>query len=150
MTSRWASAAALALMVGPSLAGQQVREIGAGVVMLGRDPVTVVAGPYVGLRTTSRTRVAATAGAGVSGSALAWRGELAVHFLLAPGNRTGAGLYGGGGLALGGSDGDVHGWVLLLVGLEGRPGVASGGFIEAGLGGGPRLAAGWRWRARRH
>ncbi len=149
MTWRWASAAALALLLGVPLGAQQVREVGLAAVLLASDPVVGVAGPYLGLRTSARTRLGLTGGAGVTDGAFAWRGELAAHFLLAPGNRTGPGLYGGGGVAVSGARGAVHGWVMLLLGLEARPGASSGWFVEAGLGGGPRVSAGWRWRHRR-
>jgi hypothetical protein len=35
---------------------------------------------------------------------------------------------------------------VLAAGIEGRPGAASGWFLEAGVGGGARLSAGYRWR----
>ena len=36
--------------------------------------------------------------------------------------------------------------LVLLVGIESRPGGQGGWFVEAGIGGGARLAAGYRWR----
>ena len=36
--------------------------------------------------------------------------------------------------------------VVLTLGLEARPAARDGWFVEAGVGGGARLAAGYRWR----
>ena len=50
-----------------------------------------------------------------------------------------------GGVAAVGGPVD-EGYLVLALGLEGRPGGPDGWFVEAGVGGGARLAAGWRWR----
>ncbi|HSB55661.1 MAG TPA: hypothetical protein VLD58_14975, partial [Gemmatimonadales bacterium] len=78
---------------------------------------------------------------------LAGRGELLAQFLLSPGRTRGAGLYGLGGVA-GQAGRRDRGFLVLGLGLEGAPGGASGWFAEAGVGGGARVAAGWRWRWR--
>jgi len=72
-------------------------------------------------------------------------GELLVHFLLNPTRRTGAGVYGAGGVAVVGGPVD-QGYVVVTLGVESRPGAPSGWFVEAGVGGGARLAMGYRWR----
>lgn len=151
MTWRWASPAALLLSLAglaPPLAAQQsqAREIGVQGTVLATDPAMVLGGVYGAVRTSPRTRLAVTASAGATGGAFAWRGELLAHFLLNPRSTRRAGMYGGGGVALAGSSGASKGYVVVLLGVEGRPGARSGWFIEAGLGGGFRGAAGWRWR----
>jgi hypothetical protein len=55
------------------------------------------------------------------------------------------GLYGAGGVAVAGGAVD-QGYMVVTLGLEARPGARSGWFVEAGVGGGARLAAGYRWR----
>ena len=153
MGSRWASpawtplAAALVatLVAGRPAAAQQVRELGVMGIATASDPALVVGGVYGALRTSLRTRVSAAAGIGASDGRAAWRGELLAHFLLSPTRRDGAGFYGAGGVAIVG--GPVkQGYLVLALGLEARPGARSGWFVEAGVGGGARLAAGYRWR----
>jgi hypothetical protein len=39
-----------------------------------------------------------------------------------------------------------EGYMVLTLGLESRPGRRSGWFVEGGVGGGVRVAAGYRWR----
>jgi hypothetical protein len=39
-----------------------------------------------------------------------------------------------------------QGYVVVTLGVEARPGAPSGWFVEAGVGGGARLAMGYRWR----
>jgi hypothetical protein len=109
------------------------------------DPGLAVGGVSAGLRTSRRTRVSVAAGVGAVDGEVAWRGELLAHFLLSPGRRRGAGFYGAGGVAVVGGPVE-QGYVVLTLGLEERPGARSGWFVEAGVGGGARLAAGYRWR----
>ena len=151
MTWRWASPALLLSLAGlapPPLAAQRsrVREIGLQGTVLATDPAMVLGGVYGAIRTSPRTRLALTASAGTAGGAVAWRGELLAHFLLNPRSTRRAGVYGGGGVAVAGTAAASRGYVVVLLGLEGRPGARAGWFIEAGLGGGFRAAAGWRWR----
>ena len=152
MTWRWASAAALlgglAGLGAAPLAAQrsQVREVGVQGAVLATDPAMVLGGVYGALRTSRRTRLALTASAGAAGGDFAWRGELLAHFLLNPLSTRRPGVYGGGGVAVAGSAGASEGYVIVLLGIEGRPGGRSGWFLEAGLGGGFRAAGGWRWR----
>jgi hypothetical protein len=144
--SRWPEwwSAALLLAATP-LAAQQVREIGLQATAAASDPALVVGGLSAALRTSRRTRVSVAAGVGASGGDAAWRGELLAHFLLNPDRRRGAGLYGAGGLAVVGGPVD-EGYLVLTLGIEGRPGGRSGWFAEGGVGGGARLAVGYRWR----
>jgi len=153
MGSRWASpawpplAAALVatLVAGRPAAAQRVRELGVIGIATASDPALVVGGGYAALRTSLRTRVSADAGVGTSDGKTAWRGELLAHFLLSPTRRDGPGFYGASGVAVVG--GPVkQGYVVVTLGLEARPGARAGWFVEAGFGGGARLAAGYRWR----
>jgi hypothetical protein len=109
------------------------------------DPLLAVAGPYGAFRTSGRTRVSASVGAGISEGDLAWRGELLGHFLLSPEERRKGGFYFAGGVAA--VEGPVsRGFLVLTVGVEERPRAASGWALEAGFGGGFRVAVGYRWR----
>ncbi|HEX5386885.1 MAG TPA: hypothetical protein VFW66_09315 [Gemmatimonadales bacterium] len=131
-------------------AAQGVRELGAQAVVTTADPVLAAAGLYAAVRPSLRTRIALTAVAGPTLSAgtggdVAGRAELLGHFLLAPTVARHAGVYVGGGLA--GVVGPADRAVLVLVaGLEQRPGAPAGWALELGVGGGIRIAAGYRWR----
>jgi len=150
MGSRWASPAAALLIAAPLAAArpavaQQVWELGVTGMVTASDPALVVGGVYGALRTSLRSRVSAAVAAGASGGEAAWRGELLAHFLLNPTRRRGVGLYGAGGVAVVGGPVE-QGYLVLALGLEARPGARSGWFVEAGVGGGARMAAGYRWR----
>jgi hypothetical protein len=127
------------------MAAQRVTELGVEAIGTGANPALVVGGITGALRTSLRTRVAVALGIGGSGGDVAWRGELLAHFLLAPTRRVGAGIYGAGGIAVVGGPID-QGYLVLAIGLEGRPGTRAGWFVEGGVGGGVRLALGYRWR----
>jgi hypothetical protein len=150
MTSSWPSLALVVMMAATvELQAQQVRELGAQVLVATSDPALVTGGIYAALRPSARARLAATVGAGVSDGRAAARGELLAHFLLSPGATRKPGAYVGGGLA--GVVGPVdQGYIVVLAGLESAPGASSGWAVEAGVGGGVRLTAGWRWRWRSH
>jgi len=156
MASRWArrpaAGRALAALLaaaagsrGAPVAAQQVTEFGVMGIATASDPALVVGGGYGAIRTSQRTRISAGLGAGVSDGRAAWRGELLAHFLLNPTRRRGVGIYGAGGVAAVGGPVD-QGYLVLTLGLEARPGERSGWFVEAGVGGGARLAVGVRWR----
>jgi hypothetical protein len=126
-------------------ASQQAREIGFEAIATASDPALAVAGAYAGLRTSGRSRISVALGAGVSDRELAWRAEALGHFLLSPDQRRGWGPYLAGGLATVG--GPVsRGYLVLAIGVEERPGAGSGWAAEAGIGGGLRIALGYRWR----
>ena len=145
MRSRWASALlGWAALAAPASA-QQARELGVQAVGTASDPALVAAGLYGAWRTSTRARVSAGLAAGVMDGDAAWRGELLVHFLLTPRARRGVGWYGAGGIAAVGGAVD-EGYLVLTLGAETRPGSRSGWFLEAGVGGGARLAAGFRRR----
>jgi hypothetical protein len=147
MRCRWHEllAAGAALTLATPGAAQQIREIGIQAIGTFSDPPLAVAGAYGALRSGGRTRLSASLGAGISDGDLAWRGELLAHFLLSPEERRKAGFYFAGGIA--GVEGPVsRGYLVLALGVEGRPRRHSGWAVEAGLGGGFRLALGYRWR----
>ena len=144
MGLRWLSAVA-ALAIATPAGAQQVSELGIQAIGTLSDPALAVGGVYAGWRPAKRARVSAGLGLGGAGGEVAWRGELLGHFLLAPTRRDGAGVYLAGGVAAVGGRTD-QGYLVLAAGVEARPGAPSGWFIEAGVGGGPRLSAGWRWR----
>lgn len=148
MTSTWVRRAALALAltsIPDAGAAQRARELGLHAIFTAQEDELFAAGLYGAVRTTRRTRLALTAAAGSAGGEFAARGEVLGHFLLSPGS-TGAGVYGGGGLAgiTGAAD---EGFVVLLLGIEQAPGGRAGWYLEGGLGGGLRIAAGYRWRS---
>ena len=126
-------------------AAQQAKELGIQAMATLSDPAVAVAGIYGALRTSGRTRISAAVGAGISDVELVGRGELLGHFLLSPEDRQKPGFYFAGGLA--GVTGAVdRGYLVLTVGLEEGPRTPGGGFLEAGIGGGVRIAMGYRWR----
>jgi len=147
MTSGWASLV-LAAAVATPLAAQAgtVREFGLETVATAAEPAVYTAGVTGSLRPSLRTRLGFYAGGGVDGDGNGvGRAELVAHFLLNP-TSTHASVYGGGGIAGVFSNGADNGFLVLLLGVEGSPGGRGGWFIEAGIGGGARLAAGFRWR----
>jgi len=145
MDFRWASLLAAALLAPPPAAAQQITEIGAQATALAADPGAVVGGVYGAVRTSLRSRISLAAGAGVSSGQATFRGEALAHFLLNPTRRRGLGFYGAGGLAV--VQGVVdQGYLVVTLGVENRPGGRSGWFVEAGVGGGARLAVGFRHR----
>jgi hypothetical protein len=134
-----------ALTLAAPLAGQKGTELGIQALATTADPSLAVAGPYGAIRTSTRTRISAMVGAGFSSGDPAIRGEILGHFLLSPDHRRGPGFYFAGGIgAVGGPV--ERGYLVLAAGLEDRPGGASGWAVEAGVGGGLRLALGYRWR----
>lgn len=105
------------------------------------------AGLGVARRVGNQTRLALFAAGGTLDGAAALRLDGAAQFLVTPAARSGAGVYGGAGLAFQGARrARGAGYLLALLGLEGTPGRHAGWYVEVGLGGGVRLAAGWRWR----
>ena len=116
------------------------------------------AGAELGLsrRASTDTRIAFAVAGGTIANRAAGRAQLTLQLLINPSARSGVGVYGGFGAAFVARRGSPgQGYVALLLGLEGSPGRRQGWFLEAGLAGGVRVAAGWRmrwfpawWRAR--
>lgn len=126
-------------------AAQKASEIGLQAVGTFSDPAVVAAGGYGALRISGRSRLSAALVVGVSDRELAWRGELLGHFLLSPEEPMKPGFYFAGGIA--GVEGAVErGYMVLTLGVENRPGAGAGWAVEAGLGGGFRVAVAYRWR----
>lgn len=145
MSSRWASLVGAALLQAAPVEAQQARELAIHAVATASDPALVVGGLAAGFRPSRRVRLSAGVAVGTSDGNLAARGELLAHFLLSPRRPRGLGVYGAGGIA--GVAGPVdEGYLVLTLGVESRPGGTSGWFLEGGVGGGARLAAGWRLR----
>jgi hypothetical protein len=141
----WVSLFAAAIAQPLPLAAQRVGEIGLHTVVTTGEPTFWGGGAYAALRPSQRLRLAATIAGGVAGVSAAGRGELLGHFLLNPAGRGGAAFYAGGGVA--GVVGPVdEGYLVLLLGLEARPGAFHGWSLEVGVGAGMRVAAGYRWR----
>lgn len=147
MGSRWRSglAAIVILLTGPPLAAQQGKELGLQAIGTASDPALGIAAVYGAIRTSLRTRVSASAGMGVSRSQAAWRGELLLHLLMSPTARRGVGVYAASGVAAVGGPVE-RGYIVLTLGAEQHSGQRTGWFVEAGIGGGARVAAGYRWR----
>jgi hypothetical protein len=136
---------AASLMFAAPLSAQRGHELGIQAIGTASDPALAVAGVYGALRTSTRTRISASAGAGVSSGELGLRGEILGHFLLSPNKLQGTGFYMAGGVA--GVSGPVEqGYLVLTLGIESRPGATAGWAAELGVGGGFRLALGYRWR----
>jgi hypothetical protein len=113
-------------------------------------PAVLVGGLGLAWRDAGRTRLSFALGGGVTEDhRAAGRAEITWHFLLDPAQRRKLSVYGGGGLALSIMEGDrVRPWIQLALGAETAPAGRAGWFIEAGFGGGARVATGIRWRRR--
>lgn len=145
MRCTWASAVLLALATPLAAQSGSVREAGLEAVVTAAEPATYTAGLTASVRPASRTRVALYAGGGVSDGEGVGRAELVAHFLLNP-RSTRLAWYGGGGVAGVFGSGDAEGYMVVLVGVDWAPGGRGGWFAEAGVGGGARVALGYRWR----
>lgn len=126
--------------------GQGVRrELGIEVYTLRATPDRIGGALSAGWRVGPRARVSLLGGMDGGDGGPVGRTEALVHFLLAPDRKRGVGLYGAGGLAV-----DIasrsEARMVALVGVEPAPGGRQGWMLEAGVGGGWRFAAGWRWR----
>ena len=146
MPYRWHELLALAALgIPPTAQAQQVGEVGIQAIGTFSDPVLAVVAGYGALRASTRTRISLALGAGVAAGDWVGRGELLAHFLLAPEARRKPGFYLAGGIA--GVVGALErGYLVLTAGLESAPAGGSGWVVEAGIGGGPRVALGYRWR----
>ncbi len=142
------SAAALlggALAAAPCRA--QVRETQVWALAVASQPALYAAGFGLAWRDNQRSRIAPALALGVLGDGrFGARADLAIHFLLDPYKRDGTAVYGGGGLTAAVAGSRVTPYALLVLGAEQNPGGTGGAFIEIGVGGGIRLAVGYRWR----
>lgn len=114
--------------------------------------VTLADQQYVGgglgltLGAGSRGRLGALAMLGERDGALAARFEATLTLHLEPFARRGVGIYGGGGAAFVTGGGPDAEYLVLFLGVETAPARRAGVFVEGGVGGGVRLAAGYRLR----
>lgn len=140
-------AAALFLLAARPAAAQAPHgfEAGLGAMVVARDPAWAGGALHLALRPGGGTRISAGVGLGGADGRTIGRGELLVAWLVAPRRRSGVGPYAFGGIA-GVTGSGRQGYLALGLGLESAPGGRSGWFLEGGVGGGARFAAGWRWR----
>ena len=110
-------------------------------------PAFYGAGLGLAARDEDRLRfgVAAAAG-GFDDGVFGARADATLQFLLDPARRTGAAIYGGGGVSLAVRRGRATPYLLLVLGVEHAPGGPQGAFGEIGVGGGVRVVLGYRWR----
>ena len=128
---------------------QGVRELQVHVGAVASRPFFGGGGLGFALRDADRNRWQGALAVGfLGGGGSGARAEFAYHFLLDPRKRLGSAVYGGGGLTALFAGGRITPYVLLVVGVENAPGGAGGSFVEIGVGGGVRLAVGYRWRKR--
>ena len=142
-----AAAALVGAAAAEPAAAQGVREMDLHVLAVASRPLFGGAGVGYAWRDARRTRLlgALTVG-GIDGGEVAGRADFVWNFLLDPARRAGSAVYGGGGLTVQAGAGRVTPYILLVVGVENRPGGRGGSYVEVGVGGGLRAAIGYRWR----
>jgi len=144
------SLAALLVLLLPSPIGAQTPrglETGVAAMLLLAESRFGGGGALLALRPGGRLRLQLAALVGDDGD-LAGRGEFSVHYLVTPGAPRGVSLYGLTGVA-GRAGRREAGYLLVGLGLESAPAGRHGWWVEAGVGGGARVALGWRWRSLR-
>jgi len=113
---------------------------------------TVTADQFIGggvgyaYRTGGRVRLGLLASAGSWERDFAGRAEAMVSYHLNPFQRRGVTPYAGGGATVTFTGAESSEYILLVAGVESGPGGRRGWFVEVGMAGGLRLAAGLRWR----
>lgn len=126
-------------------------ELGVGAAAVAARRTFVGGELGLGLRPGGQSRVALAVAAGSEAERAALRAHVMLQFLVTPAARRGVGPYAGLGAALSARRGSPsQGFVALLVGIEAAPGRRTGWrnwYVECGLGGGVRAAAGWRLRS---
>lgn len=101
----------------------------------------------VARRPGGHTRLAGQVALGAVDGRAAVRVEATAQFVVAPAARAGVGLYLGAGITWQGTERTAGAtYLAAVVGLEGAPGRRLGWYLESGVGGGIRVAAGVRWR----
>ncbi len=116
-----------------------------GVTNVGADEF-VGAGAGLNLRTAGRTRLGFAASLGVLEGNTSFRTEALVSYSLSSLRRRGLSPYLGGGVALSFTNSLSRQYLVVLVGVDWNPGTRVGWFLEGGVGGGFRFAAGARFR----
>ena len=126
-------------------------ELGIGAVVSAARRTFVGGELGLGVRPGGQSRFALAVAAGSEAERAALRAQATLQFLITPAARRGVGPYAGFGAAFSARRGSPgQGFVALLIGIEGAPGRRTGWqnwYIECGLGGGVRAAAGWRLRS---
>ena len=107
----------------------------------------VGAGIGYAVRPPGRVRFALVGSLGDLEGVAAGRAEAFISFHLNAGRERGFTPYGAAGIAAVITRPATRGYVELVLGMEQRPGRRSGFFAEAGVGGGLRIAAGYRFRS---
>jgi hypothetical protein len=139
----------LLLFVTPMrLSAQNGYELGIQSTAALADQSFVGGGIHAAVRPGGRARFAFMVNAGAVGDRFTVRGEVVGHFLLSPSGLRRE-VYAGGGLA-GVAGGIDEGYLLLVIGIESRPGGRSGWMLETGIGGGVRVVVGYTWRSMKH
>jgi hypothetical protein len=126
-------------------------ELGIGAVAVAARRTFVGGELGLGLRPGGQSRFALSVAAGSEAERTALRAQATLQFLITPAARRGVGPYAGLGAAFSARQGSPgQGFVAVLIGIEGTPGRRTGWqnwYIECGVGGGVRAAAGWRLRS---
>jgi hypothetical protein len=126
-----------------SASSQSVRpSVGGGAMVVASNPIFLGGGPFLSLPLDRQLRLRTQAMLGTQGRSTAARAELALEAVLDPGAR---GWTGFGVLGVAATSGRAGvGSILVAVGAEWRPAARTGWRLEAGVGGGVRLAVGFR------
>lgn len=99
-------------------------------------------------RPSAESRIGLDLAAGTMRDRAAARAQLTLQLLVNPAARSGVGMYAGFGAALAARRGSPGQALLaVLLGVEQAPGRRHGWYVELGLAGGVRAAAGWRMRS---
>lgn len=120
-------------------------ELGVVAFTIAREPTYIGLGVHGAFRPGGNARIAVNVVPGGAGGEGVVRGELLGHFLLNPRQPRGVSPYGLGGVA-GVTGHGTRGYLVVGAGLESAPGARKGWALEAGVGGGVRLTAGYNWR----
>ncbi|NIM52117.1 MAG: hypothetical protein GTN62_13160 [Gemmatimonadales bacterium] len=147
MRSRLLLVGALACLGGP-LQAQAARELQVQGVVTATATRFIGGGVGFALRTAGRMRVGLMVSAGDMEGAVAGRGEALLSYHLSPFKRRGVTPYVGGGVAVTATRDASEEYLLLVLGVESRPGSSAGWFAEAGVAGGVRVSLGFRLRQR--
>jgi hypothetical protein len=130
----------------PAALAAQDREAGASAYVTAARATTAGLMVHLGLQPGgSAPRIVVALGGGFSDAAVVGRAELVAHLALPRRPGAGVAFYLGGGLA-GVTGPEDAGWLVALAGVETNPDGARGLALEAGIGGGARVSAGWRRR----
>ena len=121
------------------------RELGVALVLVGSDPVYAGLGVSGGLHLGNELRAVGAMTVGGAGGEVVVRGDAELQFVVDPFGRGRARLFAGAGLS-GVTGPNGGGYLLVVAGIEGAPRARRGWSVELGIGGGARLAVGYRFR----